>query len=83
MRDAISATGKPAAGRPAIPFSCIPHLLEYQGAADSTPYRTTHRGSGGHHGEGSDAQQQRKADILRCGKERRYSILVGAARAIR
>jgi hypothetical protein len=24
-----------------------------------------------------------KADILRCGKERRYSILVGAARAIR
>ena len=30
MRDAISATGKPAAGRPAIPFSCIPHLLEYQ-----------------------------------------------------
>jgi hypothetical protein len=25
-------------------------------------YRITHRGSGGHHGEGSDAQQQRKEE---------------------
>src|SRR6516164_3673358 len=42
-----------------------------------SPNRITHRGSGGHHGEGSDAQQQRKeeAEAGQEQEERRRSAL--------
>src|SRR6516225_3342449 len=48
------------------------------GYAPPFTYRTTHRGSGGHHGEGSDAQQQREeeAEAGQKQEERRRSLTV-------
>lgn len=40
--------------------TCI--AVRADGLRSAITYQITHRGSGGHHGEGSDAQQQRKEE---------------------
>src|SRR6516165_9516079 len=60
------------------PFASHVSQCRRMGYAPPFTYRTTHRGSGGHHGEGSDAQQQRKeeAEAGQKQEERRRSLTV-------
>src|SRR6516165_5457145 len=60
------------------PFASHVSQCRRMGYAPPFTYRTTHRGSGGHHGEGSDAQQQREeeAEAGQKQEERRRSLTV-------